>query len=138
MEHTVDELRRLMAGREVGVSLALADDHFSLSGGTTSEDLLLQFELACAHLQHLAYRPDMLDMIKQQIPLFFNQLDHTPSGPLFFEFTPAVLRGNPRASLLGLQPFPTLEELLAVAEPSVRSRTSGGAQARSSRRSPVI
>ncbi|MCP4093755.1 MAG: insulinase family protein [Planctomycetes bacterium] len=125
IEHTVDELRRLMAGKQVGVSLALADDHFALSGGTTSEDLLLEFELACAHLQHLAYRPDMLDMIKQQIPLFFNQLDHTPNGPLWFDFTPAVLQGNPRASLLGLQPFPQLEELLAIEIDQIKAAIAG-------------
>ena len=125
VEHTVDELRRLMADKEVGVGLSLADDHFSLSGATKSDHLLTQFELACAHLEHLAYRPDLLDMTKKQIPLFFNQLSHLPDGPVYFDFSPAVLQGNPRASLLGLQLFPTLEELMSIDMEQIKQAVAG-------------
>jgi zinc protease len=120
VEHTVEDLRRLGAGKQASVSFGVADDHFSLSGGTTSEDLLYQFELACAHLEHMAYRSDMFDMLKQQLPLVFGQFEHSPQGPMLFDFTPELLQGNPRASLMSFQPFPALEELLALDIAQVR------------------
>mgnify|MGYP002628784881 CR=1 FL=1 len=125
VEHTVEELRRLSAGKQASVSLGVADDHFSLGGGTTSEDLLYQFELACAHLEHLAYRSDNFDMLKQQLPLVFGQFAHSPQGPLLFDFTPALLQGNPRASLMSFRPFPQLQELLDVKIEQVRNAVEG-------------
>lgn len=113
-EHDSDELRRITAGRQVGVQMGVSDDHFSFSGSTTIEDLLMQFELTCAYMDHPGYRPDLLNVVMAQIPLVFEQFKHTPAGPMLFEFAPKLLTGNPRASLLGLSYFPTLEELQAV------------------------
>lgn len=114
VEHDADELRRITAGKQVGVQMAVADDHFSFSGATTSEDLLMQFELTCAYMNHPGYRPDLLNVVRAQIPLIFEQFKHTPAGPMMFDFAPKLLTGNTRASLMGLSHFPTLEELQAV------------------------
>lgn len=113
-EHDSDELRRITAGKQVGVGMTVEDDHFSFSGATTSEDLQLQFELACAYLEHPGYRPDLLNVIRAQVPLIFEQFKHTPAGPMLFEFAPQVVTGGKRASLLGLSYFPTLEEFQGV------------------------
>ena len=114
VEHSVDDMRRLFAGKEVGTSLEIGEDAFSFSGQTTSEDLLLQFELMVASIEHPGYRSDMLDMIFKQLPLVYQQLEHSAQGPMAFEFVPAVLEGYLRGSLLGLEYMPPKEELVAV------------------------
>ena len=118
--HSVDDLRRILAGRQVGVTVAAEPDHFRLEGMTTAEDLLLQFELLCATMRHPGYRPGSLMVINQQLPLIFEQFQHTLDGPLLFEFLPKVLLGNPRAKILGLDHFFPLEELQAIDMQAIR------------------
>jgi len=120
-EHDSDELRRITAGKQVGVGMTVGDDHFSFSGATTSEDLQLQFELACAYLEHPGYRPDLLNVIRAQVPLIFEQFKHTANGPMLFDFAPKVVTGGKRASLLGLSYFPSLEELQGVEMEDIRA-----------------
>ncbi len=120
-EHDTDELRRLNAGKQVGVQMSVEDDHFAFSGSTTEEDLLLQFELMCAYLQHPGYRPDLLNVVQSQLPLVFEQFKHNAAGPMLFDFAPALLPGNPRVDLLGLTKFPQLEELQAVGMEEIRA-----------------
>ena len=114
VEHDADGLRRILAGRQAGVGMSVEDDHFSFSGATTPEDLLLQFELTCAYLDSPGYRDDMLNVVRAQVPLIFEQFKHTAAGPMLFDFTPQLLKGNKRVSLLGLSYFPSLEELQGV------------------------
>jgi zinc protease len=114
VEHSVDDMRRLFAGKEVGTSLGIGEDAFSLGGQTTSEDLLLQFELMVATIEHPGYRPDMLDMLMKQLPLVYQQLEHSPGGPMAFEFVPEVLEGYLRGSILGLDYMPPIEQLTSV------------------------
>jgi len=119
--HSIDDLRRLLAGREVGVSMSVEPDHFRLEGATTAEDLLLELELLCATLEHPGYRPGVLGLIHQQLPLVFEQYRHRFNGPLLFEFLPAALLGDPRGQLLGLDHFPSLEALETIDIDEVRN-----------------
>ncbi|MFK5956821.1 MAG: insulinase family protein [Planctomycetota bacterium] len=119
-EHDSDELRRILAGKQVGVSMTIEDDHFSFAGATTPEDLLLQFELTCAFLEDPGYRPDLLNVIRANVPLIFERFKHLPDGPMLFDFAPAVILGGKRASLLGLSYFPSLEELQGVEMEDIR------------------
>ena len=118
--HSADDLRRLLAGKQVGVAVSVEPDHFRFEGMTTAEDLALQLELLCATLRHPGYRPDSLRVINQQLPLIFEQFRHTFDGPLLFEFLPEVLLGNPRAKILGLDHSRTLEELQAIDMEAIR------------------
>jgi zinc protease len=113
-EHSADDLRRLLAGKQVGVGLSIEDDHLELGGGTTREDLALELELLCAFIEHPGYRPDLLSVLRAQLPLAYEQYAHTPQGPIAFEFLPKVLVGNPRASVLGMGHTPSLEQLLSI------------------------
>ncbi|MFT7516294.1 MAG: zinc protease [Myxococcota bacterium] len=113
-EHSVDDMRRLFAGKQVGTGLAIKEDSFGFSGQTTSEDLLLQFELMVASIEHSGYRPEMLEMFKKQLPMIYQQLEHSVGGPLAFDFVPAVLEGYQRASILGLNAMPSSDEISAV------------------------
>ncbi|MCB9915080.1 MAG: insulinase family protein [Planctomycetes bacterium] len=118
--HSADDLRRLLAGKQVGVTLGVEDDHLALGGSTTGEDLLLELELLCAYLEHPGYRPDVLNVIDAQLPLIFEQYRHTVQGPLVFEFLPKLFTGNPRIGLLGMTLDAPLEKLQQVDMSGVR------------------
>lgn len=106
--HSVDDLRRLTAGRQVGLRLSIGLDAFQIDGGTTAEDLLFELELARATIAAPGWRADGLVPFRRQVPLFFQQLERQHQGPLFREFLPALYAGDPRFGL------PSQESILAV------------------------
>jgi len=79
-EHSNDELRRILAGRNASASYSVGDDAFSLSGGTTPDDLELQLQLMCAMLTDPGYRDEALRQFHKQVPAIENQLKHTLAG----------------------------------------------------------
>ena len=97
--HDSEELRRLTAGRQVGVGFSVGADAFQLSGGTTAEDLLLEFELACAWLTDPGWRPDGLVQLRRSLPQFFESLLHTHEGPQLTVFERALHADDPRFGL---------------------------------------
>ena len=121
VEHSADELRRIMAGQQVYASLSISDDHLRFSSSTTREDLLRTFELTCAYMTQPGYRSDSLVPMRAQLPPTFEQLKHEPQGPMQFELVPAFVKGNRRANLLGLSYSPSLEQLMAVDMQQVQS-----------------
>ncbi len=114
-EHTEDELRRLTAGKQVGVTFGMSEDAFTLGGATTSEDLLMQFELMCAYINDPGWRDDGLREIKERLPLIFDQLAHQPDGPLLLEFLPALFSGDMRFAQL-----PRMEDVEPVQMDAIR------------------
>ncbi|MAB78878.1 MAG: hypothetical protein CMJ89_05925 [Planctomycetes bacterium] len=98
--HTVDELRRLSAGKRIGVGFSLAEDAFSLGGQTTSEDLRMQLELLCAYLSDPGWRDDGLRMLGDRLPLIYERLAHVAAGPLVLEFLPELFQGDRRFAQL--------------------------------------
>jgi zinc protease len=106
--HSVDDLRRLTAGRQVGLRLGVGLDAFQIDGATTPEDLVFELELARALIAAPGWRADGLAPFRKQVPLFFEQLAHQHQGPLFREFLPALYDSDPRFGL------PTQEAVLGV------------------------
>lgn len=108
--HSEDELRRLTAGRRVGVGFDVGQDAFTLSGpqsGTTADDLLLQFELMCAYLTDPGWRDEGLRQLRERLPSVFEDLRHRPQGPLYLAFFPELFSGDMR--LIGLPPRAAIE-----------------------------
>lgn len=79
--HSVDDLRRILAGRTVGTTLEIGDDAFSLVGVTTPDDLVLQLRLMCAALTDPGWRNEGLWDFQRSIPSIYQQLRHTTAGP---------------------------------------------------------
>ena len=104
--HSEDDLRRLTAGRQASVSFGINEDHFSLSGSTTAEDLLLQCELTCAYLEHPGWRTEGLIRFQKSLPVYFESLEHQHRGPLGKQFLPEVFSGDQR---FGIPPREQLE-----------------------------
>ncbi len=112
--HSEDDLRRLTAGKVVGVSFGVNEDAFELGGSTTREDLQLELDLLCAYLQAPGWRLDGLIQFRRQLPLLFEGLAHQHQGPLVTDFLPAIFSGDPRYGL------PSQEEAAAVEIDHVR------------------
>lgn len=112
-KHSADELRRLLAGRTVGVGFGVAADAFTLSGQTNRDDLLLQLQLMTAQLMDPGYRPEALRLARQGIDQLYRSFAHTPSGPLNTEVQALLASGDhrfgmpPQAALMAL----TLEDV---------------------------
>ncbi len=106
--HSDDELRRLTAGKRVGLGFAVQPDAFQLDQSTTSEDLLLQCELFCAYLMHPGWREEGLREVQQQLGPMFEALAHRPDGPVQLQFLTALHAGDTRFGL------PPQDELAGV------------------------
>jgi zinc protease len=80
-KHSNDELQQLLAGKNVGSTLGIAEDAFTLGGSTTAADFALQVRLMCASLTDPGYRNEGLWQFQKEIPMIYQQLNHTPLGP---------------------------------------------------------
>lgn len=80
--HSIDDLERLFAGRNVGVSFTVGEDAFILGGKTTREDFRDQLNLLCAYLTAPGYREESLRVAQKQFDKLFGQLATNPQGVL--------------------------------------------------------
>lgn len=114
--HSDDDIRRLMAGKQVGVGFGVAEDAFVVSGVTTPEDMLLQFELMCAYMNDAGWRDDGLVRLHQFLPVQYEQMETQLFGPMLTEFLPELHGGDPRFVAM-----PGLEETMAVTVEDVQA-----------------
>jgi zinc protease len=105
-QHSADDLRRILAGKNVGVGFRVDSDAFVFAGGTTPDDLLLQLQLTAAHMTDPGYRPEAARQIMKAIAQYYAQLAHVPQGPLQLEVPRLLASGDPR---FGLPPQADLE-----------------------------
>jgi zinc protease len=94
--HSSDDLRRILAGRNVGTGFNVAPDAFVFSGQTTPDDLLLQLQLTTAHLTDPGYRPEAERLLRRNLEQLYQRLAHTPQGPLQLEVSRLLAGGDPR------------------------------------------
>lgn len=100
-KHSVDDLQQILAGRNVGTSVGIDDDAFTLSGRTTPEDFALQMQLACATLTDPGYREEALWQFRKALPMIDQQLKHTAAGPQT-ELEGWLHGGDPRFVMPGI------------------------------------
>ena len=80
-KYSTDELRQILAGRNVGSSLAIEEDAITISGTTTPADFATQLQLMCASITDPGYREEALWQFRKGIPMLQQQIKHTPAGP---------------------------------------------------------
>lgn len=80
-KHSIDELQQILAGRNVGCSLGIGEDAFTLGGSTTPADFQLQCRLMCASLTDPGWRDEALWQFQKAVPMIYQQLKHTAAGP---------------------------------------------------------
>jgi zinc protease len=80
-KHSNDELQQILAGRNVGSTLGIGGDAFTIGGTTTPADFTLQCQYMCATLTDPGYREEALWQFQKAVPTLYQQLRHTPAGP---------------------------------------------------------
>ncbi len=95
-KHSADDLRRLLAGKNVGFSFQPATDAFQFVGATTKDDLLLQFQLLAAQLTDAGWRPEALRQAQKGIEQMYLGFEHTANGPMSMEVANLIAGGDPR------------------------------------------
>jgi zinc protease len=80
-KHSNEDLKLMLAGKNVGYSLQIAEDAFTLSGSTTPADFTLQSQLMTAAITDPGYRNEALWQFQKALPMIYQQLRHTPAGP---------------------------------------------------------
>ena len=106
--HSVDDLRKLAAGKQARVSFGVAGDHFWINGATTKEDLLFECELVCAYLNDPGWREEGLREYQKTIPQFYETLLHRVEGPFMTSFLPNLHSQDPR---FGVPPREAVEKV---------------------------
>jgi zinc protease len=114
-KHTVEDLRRLLAGHSVGVGFGVDEETIDYSGGTSPKDLELQFQLLCAKITDPGLRDDALARIRRSFEQQYARLKHLPGGVAQLHIPPLLASGDPRFGI------PPLERLLAVTPDEVRA-----------------
>lgn len=94
--HSSDELRRILAGRNVGVDFGVASDAFTFSGATTPDDLLLQLQLTAAYMTDPGYRLEAERQIRKGIDRYYASMAHRPDGPIQLEVIRMLADGDTR------------------------------------------
>jgi zinc protease len=97
--HSADDLRRILAGKNVGVGFRPGTDAFDFAGATTREDLLLELQLLAAKLTDPGYRPEALRQARKGIEQLYLSFEHTPNGPFATEVANLLASGDPRFGL---------------------------------------
>jgi len=98
-KHSVDELRRILAGKNVGAQLQPLADTFQLTGNTTPGDLTLQLQLIAAQLTDAGWRPEALRQARKGIEQMYLGFAHTANGPMATDVANLLANGDPRFGL---------------------------------------
>lgn len=105
-KHSADDLRRLQAGKTVGVGFGAGTDAFNFSGTTNARDLLFQMQLIAARIVDPGYRSEAARQVRKSIDEMYLSFEHTASGPFSLVVSKLLSSGDPRFGL------PAKEELL--------------------------
>ena len=120
-KHNVDELRRITAGRQVGIGLSVDSDGLVASGGTTPADLDLQMKLLAAQLTDPAYDPATQAQWGGMGPVIAKNIATNPST-LASVAVPWILTGKDARFGFGdpeVLPTRTLDDMKAALAPQL-------------------
>jgi zinc protease len=105
-QHSVDDLRRILAGKTVGAGFGAGDDAFLINGSTNREDLLLEMQLIAARITDPGFREEAARQARKSIDQIYLSFEHTANGPLTLDLARVLASGDHRFGL------PPKEEIL--------------------------
>jgi zinc protease len=97
--HSVDDLRRILAGKTVGIGFRPETDAFVFVGGTNRDNLLLELQWLAAKVTDTGYRPEALRQARKGIGQLYLSFAHTANGPMATEVSNLLASGDPRFGL---------------------------------------
>ena len=98
-KHSADDLRQLLAGKNVGWQFSPEFDTLHFSGRTTPNNLLVQLQLLSAGLTDPGYRPEALRVARKGLEQLYLSFKHTVNGPLATQIANLLANGDPRFGL---------------------------------------
>ncbi|MDQ6808159.1 MAG: insulinase family protein [Verrucomicrobiota bacterium] len=96
---SVDDLRKIFAGKNVGFQFMPAFGSFQFSGSTTPSDLPLELQLLAAELSDPGYRPEALREARKGFEPMYAMFKHTVHGPMALELENLAASGDQRFGL---------------------------------------
>jgi zinc protease len=97
--HSVDDLRRILAGKTVSLAFRPETDAFAFVGGTNRDNLLLELQILAAKITDPGYRPEALRQARQGFAQLYLNFAHTANGPIVTEVNNLIANGDPRFGL---------------------------------------
>lgn len=123
-EISFNNLVDTLGDRSIGLTAAMSEDAYELSGGTTARDLALQLQVFAAYATDAAYQTAALDSVKSQYQEFWRRRRANPRTVLGTE-AGAVLRPNDkRWALPSLDSVnaTTVDEIKTALQPVLKGR----------------
>ena len=111
-KHSADELRQILASKQVSVDFSVGtgrsgNDAFTLSGRTTPADLGVQLQLLTAYLTAPGYREESERQFRQGLDALYQAVQHTDSGIMSSAVETFIHSGDNR---FGIPPREELEK----------------------------
>ncbi len=97
--HSADDLRRILAGKNVGASFGASEDAFILNGATNREDLVLELQLITARITDPGFRPEAPRQARKAIEQIYLSFEHTAGGPFNLQVAKLLANGDHRFGL---------------------------------------
>jgi zinc protease len=94
--HSLDDLKRIFAGKTVSSLFQVEDDAFEFSGQTRPADLLLEMQWLVANITHPGYREEAERQFKKNLDPLYTQLARTPEGILADQVERSIHDNDPR------------------------------------------
>lgn len=114
-KHSLDEMRAILAGRQISYGLGVTEDAFVLGGITTMADFATQMQVGAAYVSDPGYRPEAFARWQALVPAYIAQLDATPAAVAQAKVPTLVANGDPRFGI------PSAEALAALDPATLRA-----------------
>ncbi|HZZ21032.1 MAG TPA: insulinase family protein [Opitutaceae bacterium] len=98
-KHSVTDLQRILAGKNVGALFSSTPDAFQIIGDTNRKDQDLEFQLLAASVKDPGYRPEAMRTARKRIEAAYQSYEHTERGPLNLHVAKMLASGDPRFGL---------------------------------------
>ena len=93
--HSIDEINRMLASRQVGVDLVVGESGINLVAKTTPADLPLQLDLLAAYVTDPGYRPEAQERYRARIGSAYASMAAAPEGAVSGPVSLLVHGGDP-------------------------------------------
>ena len=93
--HTINQLHRMLSGRQLGISFILNDPNEQLSGGCQSADLETQLQLCYLYFTDVSLDPEAFQSIKMRIRSQLSQAANNPKMAYSDSIGSTIYCGNP-------------------------------------------
>ena len=98
-KHSVTDLQRILAGKNVGALFSSTPDAFQIIGDTNKLDMPLEFQLLAATVSDPGYRAEAMRTARRKIQSAYQSFEHTERGPLSLHVAKILAGGDPRFGL---------------------------------------